>query len=692
MDDRPVHMLFLLLWCSLNMAGQVQPVAPSDTLVPRLHDLPDAADTLGPVFELGEVRIEGSQPDPFVVRLDRESILRLPESNPAGVLDRVAGVNYLAQGQKNEAMVSVRGFDLRQVPVYLDGVPVYVSYDGYVDLGRFLVADLSRIRVSRGETSLLAGPNALGGAINLVSRQAAAPLEMEAATGFVFDRRGMGGLQSDLHVGSASERFSLRLGMSFLDRKSVALSGKDTLGSDPEQWIIPNSQQRDLNASISLGYMPKGKDRYVLSYHLLDGSKGVAPYGGKDPFERIRYWRFPHIRKHGLHVHTLTHLGRRSSIRSRVYADTYHSDLRSYDDPTYSSQDLPSSFTSLYQDLSLGASSSYTFQASEAHDLSAALHLISDHHQEWNTHPREEPPRHFRDFTWSLALEDDWLIGPRLIARLGLGLQGRKNLQADNFEAGSDSIFPFPTHQDLAGNVLAGLRYELGPGQYLGLNLSRKSRFPSMKDRYSYRLGRSLANPDLVAEHAWHSDLSYRFSAPTRFAFSGSFFYSLLDHSIQAVHGIDPSNPALYQFQNSGRARFFGWELELRLMPARGVEVGAQFTQVERENLDQPELRFTDVPRLKLYSWMDYALMEKLYFHMGFLFNSERLRTSDGAYSSPSFYTLNYSLELRNKGFSLELGAKNILDASYQYMEGYLAPGRQLILGFRYRFGSQAEE
>ncbi len=38
-------------------------------------------------------------------------------------------------------MINVRGYDVRQVPLYIDGIPVYVPYDGYVDFSRFTTAD-----------------------------------------------------------------------------------------------------------------------------------------------------------------------------------------------------------------------------------------------------------------------------------------------------------------------------------------------------------------------------------------------------------------------------------------------------------------------------------------------------------------------------------------------------------------------
>ena len=60
-------------------------------------------------------------------------------------------------------MISVRGFDSRQVPLFIDGIPVYVPYDGYVDFNRFSTADLAAIQVAKGFSSMAYGPNTLGG-------------------------------------------------------------------------------------------------------------------------------------------------------------------------------------------------------------------------------------------------------------------------------------------------------------------------------------------------------------------------------------------------------------------------------------------------------------------------------------------------------------------------------------------------
>src|SRR5690606_18093992 len=97
------------------------------------------------VFQLGKVVVQSS--------LDREaplgeSAVSQKEMQAFDLRDVGAavsvqpGVTVSAGGARNEQMVYVRGFDSRQVPLFLDGIPQYVPYDGYVDFTRFTTMDL----------------------------------------------------------------------------------------------------------------------------------------------------------------------------------------------------------------------------------------------------------------------------------------------------------------------------------------------------------------------------------------------------------------------------------------------------------------------------------------------------------------------------------------------------------------------
>ncbi len=653
------------------------------------QELVVVSDTQSMVFELGEVQVVGEKSHPFSLVLGAEALAGNAKRDVSQALIALPGLNYVHLGQKNDAMVNVRGFDLRQVPVYIDGVPVYVSYDGYADLGRFLVSDLSRISVSRAETSLLLGPNALGGAINLVSRKPASRLEMDAASAVLLDGRGYGGLQSELNVGSKKEKYYFQAGIAFVDSKPFVLSAKNDLYTS-ENMLRLNSQNRDLNSSIKFGFTPNPTDSYVFSYYLQDGSKGVPAYGGIDPNQRVRYWQFPDISKQGVHFNSKTSLGRTGYIQTRLYYDDYYSDLRSYDDSTFSSQHRKSSFTSIYDDETVGGTVLISIEPGRNHQVKTAFHAIYDNHRERNIHPVDEPVRNFRDFTISMGVEDQITLTQQLHLTAGLGIHMKNNLQADNYDSQADSIFAFPGHIDQSFNLLTGLQYDPGENHHLSFNLSRKNRFPTMKDRYSYRLGQSIPNPDLISEASWNMDVNYAFIPGSNLQIKTSIFYSHLKEAIQAVYGVDTHNSAIYQFQNTGTARFYGWEADLAWQLLKELNTAFQYTLIQRENLSNPELMFTDVPKHKVYGVVDYTLYSSLLLQVCGLYNSPRISTSSGEYDTEPFITFDFKVALTMlEVLTIEASVSNLLDANYSYLEGYPAPGRQIHLRFRYNMHSR---
>jgi outer membrane receptor protein involved in Fe transport len=125
--------------------------------------------TPGTPFNLGQVQVtvtaEFGEESPVTVGIDQTQIANMDLVNAAKALDYLPGVSIQhLSANRNEAGIMVRGFSTRgQVPLYIDGIPISVPYDGYVDFNRYLTSDISEIQVARGYSTPLLGPNALGG-------------------------------------------------------------------------------------------------------------------------------------------------------------------------------------------------------------------------------------------------------------------------------------------------------------------------------------------------------------------------------------------------------------------------------------------------------------------------------------------------------------------------------------------------
>ena len=92
------------------------------------------------------------------------------------VTESVGGLymkNY--DGFAGPQMATIRGSNVDQVLVLLDGLRLNTTQGGGVDLNSFPVSMLDRIEIIRGGHSAIMGTNAMGGVIHLISRDALTP-------------------------------------------------------------------------------------------------------------------------------------------------------------------------------------------------------------------------------------------------------------------------------------------------------------------------------------------------------------------------------------------------------------------------------------------------------------------------------------------------------------------------------------
>jgi iron complex outermembrane receptor protein len=634
------------------------------------------------VFTLGEIVVSAS---PLAnATLGSQSIdiedMRAQDRNTVGeAVDLVAGVNRSKVGARNEQMIYLRGFDLRQVPIYIDGIPVYVPYDGYVDLGRFATYDLSRIEVSKGFSSTLYGANTLGGAINLVSRRPAKAFEGEVGGGATLTNQGENNSrQWYANLGSNQGAWYVQFGASGSNEDFFRLPDSFVPAKGEDGGRRNNSYQHDSKFNLKMALTPNATDEYAFNYVSQHGVKGVPPYAGNAVGVPPRYWRWPYWDKDSLYLLSSTRFGAHT-LKLRAFHDTFKNSLFTYDDASYSTQKFKSSFQSWYDDYSDGASAEADFQLSNNNQLRAALHTKEDVHREHNL---GEPIRRDRDRTDSFDLEDSHAFNSRLSMVTGLAYNRRTTLQAQDYQNGV--IKPFALGQNSAASGQAGLFYQASDSGRAHFTVAEKSRFPTIKDRYSYRLGTAIPNADLKTERATHYEVGYADKFGSALAWEASAFYSDISNLIQSV-SIPASactSPPCTQMQNVGKASASGFELSGH--GASGAwEYNANYSWLERQNKSNASVKLTDTPRHKLFaeltwlsghSWSANASVEGL---------SSRYSNSTGTQIAGSFAVANLKAGYRlSQGTLIEFGMRNIFDRLYAYSEGFFEPGRTAFVQF----------
>ena len=623
------------------------------------------------VFQLGTVTVTGSAPEGGAaseVVLSQEEITRNNADTVSEAVRMLAGVSLSRVGNRNEEMIYLRGFDSRQVPVYVDGVPLYVPYDGYVDFSRFTTFDLAEIRLAKADASLLYGPNTLGGAINLVTRKPVKPLEGDARLGL-----GAGQLRkAAVNLGGNQGAWYYQIGASYLDADSFALpKGFKDYKRQPTDTgnYRQNAARTDKRLSLKVGLTPNASDEYALGYVKQEGEKGNPVYTGTSTQRSaVRYWRWPYWDKDSIYFLSSTRIGTNNVLKTRLYHDTYENGLDIYSDASYASH----SPTGAYKDVSKGATIEWGNDSFAGHALRFAGHYKVDEH--------DDAGQFYRDVTTSLVAEDTITLSERWSLNLG----------ASHEERDAKRVYHWPTGSASATNGLAKLSYALTPHSQAYAIVSHKTRFPTIKDRYSARMGRALPNPDLKPESANHLELGTSGQPWVGGKGQAAVFYSRVNDQIQTV--VVPSaacgGSTCDQAQNVGRTRNLGLELSLEQQLSVQWSANASYTWLRRTNLSNRNVTLVDTPRHRLFAslnWQPSAQWElraTLEAETGRRVNLDSGYRQLGGFGSAGLK----AIYKPTKALALDFGVNNLGNKWYELADGHPVPGRFWYLNGSYRF------
>lgn len=633
------------------------------------------------VFELGAVVVRGQRRKHTAAGesiLPQRQIERFSRDTVGEALNTAAGIS-VSRNSRNEDTISLRGFDSRQVPVFVDGIPLYVPYDGYVDFGRFTTFDLAEIRIAKGAASMLYGPNAMGGAINLVTRKPVEAFEGDVRFGVASG----GERKAAVNIGANRGSWYAQAGLSYLDADGFPLpKGFRDYKAVPTDTgdARANADRSDRKLSFKIGITPNDSDEYALGYVKQDGEKGNPVYTGRSS-GGIRYWRWPWWDKQSLYFIGNTAFGAHDTLKLRAYRDRYGNGLRAYADASYRQQLDDKNFPSVYDDDARGASAEWINSALPGHQLHLALHYKDDRHDDRNPN---SPRKRYRDVTVSAALEDHIRLGDASRLRLGVSREQRD----------ARKVYFWPTGTTNATNALAELVHDLpGDGQVF-FSVSRKTRFPTIKDRYSAGMGTALPNPDLKPELARHLELGWRGQPWPGAQLEATLFHSRIDDRIQSnVVASDACKGGFCnQAQNIGSARHRGIELALQQRLGDRWRIGGNYTWLDRDNLSNPAMRLTNTPTHKLFVHAGVEIGERWELLATLDAESGREALFSGAGQTgyralARFATTGAKLVWTPAAdFAIEAGGKNLGDKWYALADGFPMPGRTWYANATYRF------
>jgi iron complex outermembrane recepter protein len=475
------------VWLMLGACAQSVPLAAQQTRTDTAQTLPGrtvtatrTATTTG-----GASAVEASVADLGLA----------PATTLDGALRRLPFVG-VRTNSRGEAELTIRGSESRTPTVLFDGLPVTLGWDSRTDPSLIPLSGVSTVRVTRGLTSVLGGPNAVGGVIELdASTARLTALGATLASGT--DQLGTSSVAASFATPFAAGRTdgALRIAGSWRDRPAVTRpDGVSDPGARSGRRINSDSREGDLFASVRLA---RESGAFVgASVATYEAERGVQP---ELHLATPRLWRYPEQRR------TFASLVGGTGLRSTpwgsgtidvsVGVNDGRTRIENFADRSY--RTVTATEDGAEQTLMSRVVLGHSFlRGGSLRMASSVANIRYDETLDGATTTR------FRQQLFSVGAETNVPLTPRLALATGAALDG-----ADDRSTGGRE----PLGPRRAAAVRAGLTLDLGLTQWHA-SASQRSRFPSLREVYSGALGRFEPNPALRPERIATMELGATFA------------------------------------------------------------------------------------------------------------------------------------------------------------------------------------
>jgi iron complex outermembrane receptor protein len=323
------------------------------------------------------------------------------------------------------------------------------------------------------------------------------------------------------------------------------------------------------------------------------------------------------------------------------------------------------------------------------------------------------PSQTDRDRQSSFGIQDIMTVSSRIRATAGFSADQLNGLEAQDLSSDKAHVVPF----HVAGNCAAGnglsfssctdhvwaynpvgsISYTAEQSGTLYLTFAHKSRFPTLKDRYSYKAGRAVPDPSLRPERArtWAAGYSRRFALRT--VAQVELFRSDVRDEIENIFFLSPlcaggskgGAGSCQQAVNVGSEIHEGANVTLRTTPVPRLTLDANYSYLHRAITGATGVFPTGTPKHKTVGTATVRLPRGATGSTSVRYEGGAVGISDNNLPLPAavFATVDVggTLPIR-AGVSVQGGVKNLLDRNQYYWEGFPEQGRNAYVTLRYAF------
>jgi outer membrane receptor protein involved in Fe transport len=655
------------------------------------------------VFDLGEIfvtaeKTPASKEVTVTTEITADEIKATNSRTVAEALRYVPGV-IVSTGRKNEPGIQIRGLNQSRALILIDGVPYYETNYGKLDLNQIPVDNIAKIEVTKGGASVLYGPNALAGVVNIVTKK---PADKPTAEAF-------------LEVGeNATSKLSLTHGMkvgifNYWLNYSHQESGGWRLSDDfepklgtitrrpgsPTQTILEdggwrkNSDFKTDSIWAKVGIEPTPDAEYYVNFHYIEKEKGVPPSIITENVITSRpafsgFARIPRYDDWGIDLSGQQKILDQLTFKAKLFYHDHVDDYASYSDQSFQKRIA----ISRYEDYLVGGSLMADYRPAQWDIIRMGFNYRGDSHKE-----RDDSYLPFaEDFshTGSVSLENEFNLVKNLSLVAGISYdwfevtEAERNITDRNTGDFVNQIgLDEPDMMD-EFNPMIGATYTLSDTTRLFGSLARKVRFPTLSQLYSTRSG----NLELEAEKSVNYTLGISQAFGTLASGELAVFYYDIDDFISRDA---PGTTGIYR--NYAKISLAGFEVSGTIDPGADLHfrVGYTYSNARDRSDDRVTTNVTYVPEHKVDVGVNYTVPYLLTpIDLTFVYVSDSYnqlptpqRPTQETIKTGDYFIMNARIAKSFlKRYEAYLAVNNIFDSDYESEYGFWAPGRSFYVGF----------
>jgi len=590
---------------------------------------------------------------------------RLNTKNAATVGEAIQSVGSVYfnsyDGMAGPQIASIRGSNADQVVVLLDGLRLNTAQGGGVDLNLVPVSVLERVEVVRGGHSALLGSDAIGGAVQLISKETIDP------GGFSYSVNSTLGSFGTRNLNLSG---SHRIGMvaTFLNYSRVQSDGDFTfkMPATDEQATRINNDYEGNNFFLKSKIDFSEKHQLQAIFHNLLAKKGNAGSVNISPWTNEPMIT-PHARANVdrklIAVKSENQLANRFRLEGDVFYQSY--------DYHYQDPDGWSPTSDKHDNSAMGLKLQAQFLASRHLNLIAGTELRQDR---LGSTKFEVDHRNIQSL-YALA-EVNF---PIRILSLPMQWTTIPAMRWDNYS-------------DVDAQASPKLGLLISSGEIISLgwrgNIGKSFRVPTFDDLYWPDEGWGRGNPSVKPETSTNFDAGLTFSRKVNSIFQGEVTYFNNNVNDLISWGADPSG--IWMPLNVGRAIIQGIETGIKYRLPQNVAYLEVF-HTWLKAIDETPNGAAKGKRL-IYrpgSKLDISLgsnFKGLTLNLNYRLVSKRYTLADNSQSLPAYDLLDgnigYSMPIAGFTIDTKFQVSNILDKSLCLIDGYPSPGREFRLSF----------